>query len=138
MQGKKSFFGRGICGIIIFGASFASHASSTSTIQRFPIQRYSCELGLTIYRQCCGILAIDCRPPPSSLRSPAAAPARRSRRHHRSPRPPELHRRPDPESANNRCPARIGRGRTAVKWRCGSFTTDALSTHAHQGPLLLQ
>src|SRR5450759_4742647 len=30
-------------------------------------------------------------------RSPAAAPTRRSR-HHRSPRPPELHRRPDPES----------------------------------------
>jgi hypothetical protein len=29
--------------------------------------------------------------------APAAAPTRRSR-HHRSPRPPELHRRPDPES----------------------------------------
>jgi hypothetical protein len=41
--------------------------------------------------------AIDCRLPPSSLRSPAAAPTRQSRRHHRSPRPPELHRRPEPE-----------------------------------------
>jgi hypothetical protein len=29
-------------------------------------------------------LAIDCRPPPSSLRSPAAAPTRRSRHQHRS------------------------------------------------------
>jgi|SRR5208282_6453964 len=33
----------------------------------------------------------------SSLRSPAAAPTRRSRYHHRSPRPPELQRRPEPD-----------------------------------------
>jgi hypothetical protein len=51
-------------------------------------------------------LAIDCRRPGTSLRSTGAvtiatsgaAPTRRSRRHHRSPRPPELHRRPEPHT----------------------------------------
>ncbi len=69
------------------------------------------------YRQCCGILAIVVDDPVPRCARPgaatiAAAPARRSRRHHhhRSPRPPELHRRPEPESANNNPLKRNGDG----------------------------